>query len=232
MFQIQAATEVRSIRLKYSQPSFLLIQLSQRKGGSLILIYINCFPPPLQWHLIYIEMKCQFEWYWHSCCIIKSYCYFHSVLIMSCLWMVFSSFTKNKQKACLTKHWTVFNVLHALFEPRIFPFGIQGSPFPSCFLASSSPPAQSPSPASKLGQLNRVGTEQFAGVVEMRDKGWSQTGGGEAEHRRRFPKLHPRAVEVFVSCHVWCGDRAFVTPPPMASTTLSRQMKSTFREEK
>lgn len=178
MFQIQAATEVRSIRLKYSQPSFLLIQLSQRKGGSLILIYINCFPPPLQWHLIYIEMKCQFEWYWHSCCIIKSCCYFHSVLLMSCLWMVFSSFTENKQKACLTKHWTVFNVLYALFEPRIFPFGIQGLPFPSCFLASSSPPAQSPSLASKLGQLNRVGTEQFAGVVEMRDKGWSQTGGG------------------------------------------------------
>lgn len=26
-------------------------------------------------------------------------------------------------------------------------------------------------------------------------------------------------------------DRAFVTPPPMASATLSRQMKSTFREE-
>lgn len=47
-----------------------------------------------------------------------------------------------------------------------------------------------------------------------------------------FPKLHPRAVEAFASCHVQRGDRAFVTPLPMASTTLSRQMISTFREKK
>lgn len=64
------------------------------------------------------------------------------------------------------------------------------------FVATFSPPATlSPSPALETRPTER-------GTVEMRDKGWSQTGSGEATRRCGFPMLHPRAVGKLTSCHV------------------------------
>lgn len=61
---------------------------------------------------------------------------------------LFQALTLSNQRACLTKRGC------SLSEPRTPPAGIPCLPFLSCFLASSSLPAHSPLPTSKLGQRN------------------------------------------------------------------------------
>lgn len=122
-------------------------------------------------------------------------------------------FTTNKQKPIHP-----MNCLHLVCLPLALPS-------PSPFLARTISAGDSSRKRNDVGQLSSVDAEQFAGAA-ARHRVWSQTGGGEEECRRRFPKSHPRVREVFAPSHVQSG--AFMPPPPITSTALSRQMKSTI----
>lgn len=191
--------QIRSMRKAELQPAPVsdnTVESDERWKSDTLERYALTFfpPPPLQWHLIYVEMKCLFECYWQCRSLLHHtklalFAFRSSALpIMYYLYRWCFSALLAKYKVLLTQIVNHVYLLYATFEPGTFPVGIQHiqrSPRSS----TASPPASSPSPVSKLGQLNRVGAEHFAGVVEMRDKDWSQTGGRRGRASMPIPQV-------------------------------------------
>lgn len=121
-------------------------------------------------------------------------------------------------RACFTKRGC------SLSEPRIPPLGVPCLPFLSCFLASSSPPARSPLPTSKLGQQNVEAWSSLQPQLKCEIKAEVKHAAAGHSVITHFPscirgiRFLPCLVRCQSSCNTSaCGFHKSVTPDEISS---------------